>query len=194
MCSLHLNSSVEIMWMFRSRGSKRVCLIAEVSVKDLLRWWFTEEWWRIIEDHYAQQFLWAKRPNWLLLLSCTIWIMGKPLQGRPVEFMLCYNNCTILPAVSFGEITVIILQLWEISYLESVWTNNQLSRHVCEISTYAMEGRRGLTRENKIRAKLCRISGNFRALIEVLVYKKCKLLSLHILLAMYRERGFTARL
>lgn len=120
MCSLHLNSSVEIMWMFRSRGSKRVCLIAEVSVKDLLRWWFTEEWWRIIEDHYAQRFLWAKRPNWLLLLSCTIWIVGKPLQGRPVEFMLCYNNCTILPAVSFGEITVIILQLWEISYLRDL--------------------------------------------------------------------------
>lgn len=69
-----------------------------------------------------------------------------------------------------------------------------MSRHVCEISTYAMEGRLGLTRENKIRAKLCRISGNLRALIEVLVYKKCKLLSLHILLAMYRERGFTARL
>lgn len=122
-------------------------------------------------NHYAQQFLWAKRQNWSLLLAYTIWMEGKPLQGRPVEFMLCYNNGTVLPAVNFWEITVIILQLWEIPYRESVWTNIQLSRHVGETGCSCDEGRHGLTLDNKIRAKFCRISGNFRALIEVLVYK-----------------------
>ena len=62
-----------------------------------------------------------------------------PIQGCPVGFMLGYNNCTVLPAVSFGVITVIILQLWEIPYRGSIWTNNRLSRHVGEISTYVMK-------------------------------------------------------
>ena len=49
-CSLHLYASVEITWMFILRGSKRGCLNAEVSVKDLLRWWFTEG--RVMKNHW----------------------------------------------------------------------------------------------------------------------------------------------